>query len=80
MLRASDDHRAALERLSGAVLGGGSISEAALLHAVFEAGLKAVGEAAEAAGYAELAAQRADGSADARRLARRRIPDWAGEV
>ncbi|MFT4189647.1 MAG: hypothetical protein QM621_13860 [Aeromicrobium sp.] len=76
-LRASASHRAALMDLSGVDLTEGS-SEAAVLHAVWEAGLKAVLERLEDAGYAEMAAERDQDRHQ--RVARRRRPEWADEA
>lgn len=80
LLRESAPHRAALRRLSGEGDLGGDVSEATLLHAVFEAGLAAVREAAEEAGYAELAAQQASESGERKAQSRRRRPAWADEA
>lgn len=77
LLRSSAPQRAALGRLSGEPLAPADLSEAALLHAVFEAGLAAVREASEDAAYAELAAQQADEDTARRTEARRRRPSWA---
>ena len=58
-----------------------SVTEAALLHMIFAAGLRAIREKAEERAYASAAADRlASGEADeARRIARRRRPVWADE-
>ena len=79
LLRTSAAHREALEQLSGEKVLHGTVSEAALLHAVFEAGLTAVREAAEDAGYAQLAAELTTHPV-AKATARRRRPDWADEA
>ncbi|HWG60654.1 MAG TPA: hypothetical protein VG253_02980 [Streptosporangiaceae bacterium] len=55
------------------------LTESALLHAVFEAGLRAVQEAAEAASYASDAAGYEAEDAERRQSAGRRRPPWAGE-
>jgi hypothetical protein len=64
-----------------AVRGGLPITEstraAAVLHAVWEAGLKAVLERVEDEGYAQLASERR--LADRKAVARRRRPLWAEE-
>lgn len=75
-LREEPQYRQALQQLSGAPVGEGSTTEAALLHAIFAAGLTAVKESAEEAGYAVMAAEQ-----DAQRQmeARRRGPTWADE-
>jgi hypothetical protein len=58
----------------------GEVSESLLVHAVFVAGLRAVREAAEELGYAQLAAQEAgSGEAAERRLIAGRRPPWAKE-
>jgi len=75
-LRTSQVHRDALAALSVTTLGRDS-SEASLLHAVLEAGLRAVRERVERDGYADIAAQQ---DAAARKTsARRRRPSWAEE-
>jgi hypothetical protein len=80
LIRTSPSHQRALEQL-GADLPGGAeaLSEAALLHAVFEAGLDAVRMAAAEAGYAELARQQAAEAVANRAENRRRRPQWADE-
>lgn len=75
-LRRSPAHRAVLADLAGTPVSEAS-SEAALLHAVWEAGLQAVRERVEDAGYAELAAER--DTATLKAVARRRRPTWADE-
>lgn len=55
------------------------VSEAVLLHAVFEAGLAVVREAALDLGYAQVAADYAENSEARRRMSRRRPPTWADE-
>lgn len=55
------------------------VSEAALLHAVFVVGLRAVQEAAEEASYAADAATYEAEDTERRARARRRTPGWAGE-
>ena len=52
-------------------------SEAVVLHAILEAGIKAVEQLVEAEGYAQIAAE---GAAENRQaVARRRRPTWADE-
>jgi hypothetical protein len=78
-LRQETPERAALSQLSGVDVV--SVTESALLHMIFVAGLHAISEKAEEAGYATAAADRlASGEADEiRRAARRRRPSWADE-
>jgi hypothetical protein len=78
-LRDPGPGRAALGRLAPGALPEGDITEAVLLHAVFEAGLRAVREAAESAGYEQLAAGYEAEDAERRQIARRRRPHWAAE-
>jgi len=76
VLRQSAAHREALEQLTGVQVVE-NLSDAALLHAVLEAGLRTVEHRVEAAGYAQIAA---DSKASRRRaVARRRRPTWADE-
>ncbi len=79
LLRSSAEQLDALSRLSG----GGALtpdaSESVLLHAVLEAGLAAVRAATQDVGYAQMAAQLADESAERHADARRRRPSWADE-
>lgn len=75
-LRSSEQYREALSRLGGQQVTAAT-SEAVVLHAVWQAGLKAVREQLEADGYAELARDRHEESA--RQVARRRRPAWADE-
>ncbi|MDP9182465.1 MAG: hypothetical protein M3P04_06790 [Actinomycetota bacterium] len=77
-LRTSSLHREALGRLSGELLDT-EVSESALLHAVFEAGLAAVRAASEEAGYAQMAVELDDNGKSHRSAARRRRPSWAHE-
>ena len=80
-LRESEDHRRALAML---VPGGPSpveqVTEAVLLHAVFEAGLAAVRSRAEEEGYRQLADDYADQGSTRRRMSRRRTPAWADQT
>lgn len=75
-LRRSPSHRAALAALAGSDLSDTS-SEAAVLHAVWEAGLKAVLERVEEEGYEQMATERDLVARKA--VARRRRPAWADE-
>jgi len=75
-LRRSVDHRQALAELSHRHIDD-SVSEAALLQAVLEAGLRATQDRVEEEGYATLA-QQID-TAERRQTARRRRPTWADE-
>jgi hypothetical protein len=80
-LRASAPHRVALERLVATPVNPDS-SEAALLHAIFEAGVKAITDQVAAESYA---AEAADQEAMAERRAtiearRERRPSWADEA
>ncbi len=78
-LRGQTPERAALADLAGVVVEG--VTEAALLHMIFAAGLRAIREKAEESAYVSAAADRlASGEADeVRRIARRRRPTWADE-
>ena len=77
LLRNSDSHRDALNKLTGRQIHASS-SEASLLHALLEAGLAATKEQAEWEGYAQLAAERT-APAQKQAIARRRAPAWANE-
>jgi hypothetical protein len=78
-LRGQTPERDALAELSGVVVE--SVTEAALLHMIFSAGLRAIRERAEERAYASAAADRAASgeAAEIRRIARRRRPGWADE-
>lgn len=76
VLRHSPAHRGALADLAGIRLSETS-SEATVLHAIWEAGVQAVRERVEDAGYAEMAAERDPAAGKA--VARRRPPTWADE-
>ena len=80
-LRGHTPEREALAELAGVVVVE-SVTEAALLHMIFAAGLRAIREKAEERAYASAAADRlASGEADEiRRIARRRRPAWADEA
>jgi len=79
-LRGRTPERDALADLSGVAVEG--VTEAALLHMIFAAGLRAIREKAEERAYASAAADRlASGEADEiHRIARRRRPAWAEET
>lgn len=78
-LRMPSPERDALNDLADVSLAD-EVSEALLIHAVFTAGLRAIKEAAEARGYAQLAAQEeAFGDAAERRASSDRRPRWADE-
>lgn len=80
-LRRSMTHRIALGRITRRTVND-DLSEAGFLHALVEAGIKAVEQEVEEAGYAELAADRADRD-EARSISearRQRRPDWADEA
>ena len=57
----------------------GDVRESRAAHAVFEAGLAAVRQLAEAEGYEQLASEYAAEDANRRRLSRRRRPAWAAD-
>lgn len=76
LVRKSEPHREALARLSHEVVPEGA-SESRVLHALIAAGMKAVREAVEADGYAQIAAKQDDAARKA--SARRRRPSWADE-
>ena len=78
LLSSSPGHQEALQRLSG-MESPSTVSEAAVLHAVFEVGLATIRSAVEEASYAQLAAQQAEAAAQFRAEARRRTPSWAHE-
>lgn len=81
LIRASPSYRSALANLSGEVGDAAvDLSEAALLHAVFEAGLDAVRLAAQEVGYSALAVERSEDAEARRPSARRRRPSWADEA
>lgn len=78
-IREDREYREVLASLSGEEVAGQDVSEAVLLHAVFEAGLLAVRSAAAADGYASIAAEQRD-AAERRADARRRRPSWSHEA
>ena len=75
-LRGSAAHRAALSHLVDIEVRGDT-SEAGLLHAVLEAGIRAVQQQVEDQGYAQIAAEM--DVAARQGSARRRRPSWADE-
>jgi len=82
-IRTSEIYAAALRALaapSGGDIPVSELSEAALLHAVFEAGLDAIRLGAQEAGYALLAHERAASAPERRTESRRRPPSWADEA
>jgi hypothetical protein len=78
-LRGQTPERDALSDLAGVAVEG--VTEAALLHMVFIAGLRAIREKSEELAYASAAAdRRTSGQAEEdRKIARRRQPSWADE-
>jgi len=78
-LRGHTPERDALADLAGIEVE--SVTEAALLHMIFTAGLRAIREKAEERAYASAAADRLAGgeASENRRIARRRRPAWADE-
>ena len=80
VLRETASHRKALAQLSRQDFPDGrDVRESVLLHAVFEAGLAAVRQLAEAEGYEQLASEYAADDPTRRRLSRRRRPTWAAD-
>lgn len=77
-LRASPAYRQALADLTGTAATG-DLTEAALLHAVLEAGFQSIRSVAEEAGYAAIASHQA-AMEEQRATARRRKPTWADEA
>ena len=78
LLRSDTPEREALMRLAGVSVPS-SVSEGLLLHMLLEIALLRVHEEVEAAGYAELARQRAAAETDRRAVARRRPPSWVDD-
>lgn len=78
-LRGRTPERDALSDLAGVVVEG--VTDAALLHMIFTAGLQAIREKAEELAYASAAAERLNSgeAEEIRRIARRRRPAWADE-
>ena len=79
LFRESAIHRNMLAELSAAPTFPKDVSEAVMLHTVFEIGLRTVREALEEKGYAELAKQQADEEPNKYATARRYRPTWADE-
>jgi hypothetical protein len=82
-IRTSEIYQVALRALgapSDVDVPASELSEAALLHVVFEAGLDSIRLAAQEAGYALLAGQRAASAPERRAESRRRPPSWADEA
>ncbi len=80
LLRSKPAFRRALAQLSpSAPSPEEQVSEAVLLHAVFQAGLSVVLARAEDEGYAELATDYAEQAMPRRRMSRRRPPAWVAE-
>ena len=80
LLSGSSVHRTALFALADLeVLGTQNVSEAQLLHTLFEVGLRAVAERVEEESYAAEAAARGAEDAARRRSARRPRPERAEE-
>lgn len=77
-LRGSPEHLAALADVTGTELETGA-SDAALLHAVWEAGIRTIREHLEDAAYAEMAANPDFPDTEHRTAARRHRPVWAEE-
>jgi hypothetical protein len=78
-LRQQTPERDALSDLAGVVVE--DVTEAALLHLIFAAGLRAIREKTEERAYVSAAADRlvSGEAAEARRIARRRRPAWSDE-
>lgn len=81
LLRDSTAMRAALRRLSDDPVDGEAVSptEAALLHAVLEAGWRSLEADLEEAGYAAWGRERQASADEHRAAARRREPAWSRE-
>jgi hypothetical protein len=80
-VRESSAYQMALEQLSDIKIIKLKMSEAALLNAIFEAGIPAVRQKAELAGYAEIAAAQSESELSQQRSeSRRRRPHWADEL
>ena len=75
LIRESSSHQIALERLSDIKMIMGKVSEAVILHAIFEIGIAAVRQKAELVGYAEMASSLSEGELQQHRYqSRRRRP------
>jgi hypothetical protein len=79
LLRESAIHRNMIAELSAAPTFPKDVSEAVMLHAVFEIGLRTVREALEEKGYAELARAQVEEEPNKYVSARRNRPTWANE-
>lgn len=79
LIKESPELREALNLLIATPLPEGPVSESALLHAVFEAGLSATSSVVEEAGYAMIARSIDDSASQLKAEARRRAPSWAEE-
>ncbi len=79
LLRESATHRNMLAELSTESTFSEDVSEAVMLHAVFEIGLRTVREALEEKGYAELAMAQGNEEPNKHATARRYRPTWADE-
>lgn len=79
LIRESVIHRNMLAELNSAEIFPKDVSEAVVLHAVFEVGLRKVREALEERGYAELAQQQGDEEPNKYATSRRYRPTWANE-
>ncbi|MBI3430069.1 MAG: hypothetical protein HY050_08480, partial [Actinobacteria bacterium] len=79
-IRESPSYQMALEQLSDIKIVYAKVTEAALLHAIFEAGIAAVWKKAEPVGYAEIASSLSEIELKQQRKdARRRRPSWSEE-
>jgi hypothetical protein len=79
LFRESEIHRNMLAELSAKSTFSKDVSEAVMLHTVFEIGLRTVREAIEEEGYAELARQQAEEEPNKRGITRRFRPSRAKE-
>ena len=79
LLRQSETHRNMLAKLSSSSTLPEDVSEAVILHAVFEIGLRTVLEALEEKGYAEIAIGQESEEPNKYATARRHRPAWADE-
>jgi hypothetical protein len=79
LLRESAIHRNMIVELSATPTFSKDVSEAVMLHTVFEIGLRTVREALEEKGYAELAKAQAEEEPNKHQTARRNRPTWANE-
>jgi hypothetical protein len=79
LLRESTTHRNMVAQLNAVSTFSKDVSEAVMLHTVFEIGLRTVREALEEKGYAELAKQQAEEEPNKHATARRSRPSRAGD-